>query len=69
MVSNENNYKQVPLPDYVRIKVTELHKLRDDSAMLAALKQAKVEEWHGYTFAQYLRVHDPSIKDIALGDM
>ena len=68
MTVDRSDWKQVPLPNRVQVDVSELARLRRDSAMLAALRQAKVEEWHGYAFAQWLEANDPSIKDIALGD-
>lgn len=60
--------KTVPLPDRVSVLVAELHQLMDDSALLAALKMAKVEEWHGYKYAKWLFEHDPDIIDIKLGE-
>jgi hypothetical protein len=36
--------KKVPLPDRVSVSVIELHRLREEAAMLAALRMAKVED-------------------------
>lgn len=60
-------FQEIPLPDRVSVLVTDLHQLMEDSAFLAALKMAKVSEWHGYQYAQWLLEHDPDIIDIKLG--
>lgn len=63
----EKDQKEVPLPHFVQVRVEELHQLQQDSALLAALKVAKVEDWHGYKYATWLLDHDPDIQDIKLG--
>ena len=67
MTVDKSDWKQVPLPDVVQCKVSELERLRRDSAMLTALRQAGVEDWHGYKLAQWLTENDSHIKDIVLG--
>lgn len=66
---SQENFKQVPLPDYVQVSVADLHRLQEDSARLAALEKAGVEQtWQeGCRFALWLFEHDPDIQDIKLG--
>ncbi len=61
------NFKQVSLPDYVQISVTELRQLQAASAMLAALKKGNVHVWRGYKYALWLNENDPGIQAIRLG--
>lgn len=49
------------------MRVDELLMLREQAAMLAALKMAKVEQWEGWKVAMFFCEHEPSIKDIRLG--
>jgi hypothetical protein len=65
--NNDDEVKYVPPPDRVTVRVDELLKLREEAAMLAALKQAKVEQWHGYSLAEWLYNSDSEIKDIKAG--
>lgn len=65
---NQKDFKEVSLPEYVTVSVAELHQLRQEAAMLAALNQAKVEDWQGYKYAKWLFEHDPDIRDIKLGE-
>lgn len=65
-MSNEQT-SQVPLPDYVSISVAELYKLREEAALLAALRIAKVEDWHGYQHAKWLFDNDPDLWNIKQG--
>lgn len=66
-MSKAEEFKEVELPSLVTVSVEELHQLRRDSAMLAALKKARVEEWQGYKAAVLLNEYDPDIQDIRLG--
>jgi len=63
----EEEFKETPLPSVVQISVEELFEMQRECALLAALKMAKVEEWHGYKYALWLVENDPDIKDIQLG--
>ena len=63
----DDQIKEAPLPDRVSVRVEELHKLREEAAMLAALKIAKVEEWYGWNYAEFVYENDPGIGDIRQG--
>jgi hypothetical protein len=65
--NKQRDWKSVPLPDRVTVPVAELHRLRQDAALLQSLRQAGVEDWHGFTYAQWLNANDPDIQDIRLG--
>lgn len=67
MPNKKEEIKEVALPERVSVLVADLHKLRSDSAMLAALEQSKVKDWHGYKYAKWLNEHDPDIQNIRLG--
>jgi len=67
-MNEDNQIKEVPLPQRVAVRVDELLKLREEAAMLAALKMAKVEDWHGWRYATFLYENDPDISDIRQGD-
>lgn len=60
--------KEVPLPERVTVWVDELLKLREEAAMLAALKMANVEQWDGWRYAMHLYDNNDRISDIRLGD-
>jgi hypothetical protein len=63
----KEEFKETPLPSLVQIPVEELYEMREQCALLAALKVAKVEEWHGYKYALWLTENDLDIKDIKMG--
>ena len=69
MEDSNQEIKEVPLPQRVAVRVDELLKLREQAAMLAALKMAKVEGWHGWSYAMFLYENDPDISDILMGDL
>jgi len=64
-----SEYKAVDPPERVTVKVADLLRLRERSAMLAALERANVEGWQGYAHAKWMFEHDPDIQDIKLGDV
>lgn len=65
-MTNEQSDRVFP-PDLVTVSVAELYKLREEAALLAALRIANVEAWHGYRYAQWLFEHDPDIWNIKQG--
>lgn len=60
--------KQVSLPNTVQISVSELYRLRKESAMLNALLKGGIKRWIGMPFCKWLYEHDPEMQDIRLGE-
>jgi len=51
-----------PLRSHITVTASYLLELREDAAMLAALRQAGVDNWEGYEEAQELYEEDPDIQ-------
>ena len=64
---DQSEWESVALPDRVTVPVAELYQLRQDAALLRALRQSGVEDWSGFAYAQWLNSNDPDIQDISLG--
>ena len=66
MEDKQKGWKNVPPPDRVSVDSAFYLQLLSESAMLAALKKAGVEDWDKYKFAMLINENDPVIRDIRL---